>query len=296
MRRFDAGDEGTAAAPQAPLTDCHAHLGHIEARLGAAALRQVLSAYEASWGAAAPAGRSAKSSPFILDVGTEPGDLDSRVERFGAYPFLRFSAGIWPGRIALERPGEALLALERDAASARCSALGECGLDYHHMEAPPGRQIALFEAQIEVAERFGLPLIVHSREAFADTYSVVSGAGARIPLVIHCFGYGEAEAEKFLGLGCMLSFAGNITYRNSEPLRRALALVPPENLLIETDAPYMNPMPFRGKPATPLDIVRTVETAAVAKNTTVRELAPILHANAVRMFSGTSIRSEAAPS
>ena len=295
MRRFDAGDEGTKAAPQAPLTDCHAHLGHVEARLGAAALQQVLSAYEAAWGAAAPAERRGKC-PFILDVGTEPGDLDARVGRFGAYPFIRFSAGIWPGKTALERPGEALLALEKDAASARCSALGECGLDYHHMEAPPARQIALFEAQVEVAERFGLPLIVHSRDAFADTYSVVSGAGAKVPVVIHCFGYGEAEAEKFLELGCMLSFAGNITYKNSEPLRRALAVVPSERLLIETDAPYMNPMPLRGKPATPLDIVRTIETAAAAKNTTIRELSPILHANAVRIFSGTSIRSGAAPS
>jgi len=278
------------ATGSVPLTDCHAHLDHVAARLGAVALQTVLSAYGEAWGAAAPADRKEKC-PFILDIGTEPGDLAPRLGRYGAYPFLRFSTGLWPGRTALERPGEALAALEKDAASESCSALGECGLDYHHMEAPPGQQIALFEAQVEIAMKRRLPLIVHSRDAFADTLSVVSKAGMSIPIIIHCFGYGEAEAGKFLESGCMLSFAGNVTYKNSDSLRRALAIVPAENLLVETDSPYMNPMPRRGRPTTPLDIIRTIEAAAAVKNMTIRELSHIVHANAIRIFSGKSDRS-----
>ncbi|HWP68269.1 MAG TPA: TatD family hydrolase [Rectinemataceae bacterium] len=290
MSRPETGGDELPAAVSAPLTDCHAHLDHVAARLGAAALRSVLSAYAAAWGAAAPADRKEKC-PVILDIGTEPGDLAPRVGRYGAYPFLRFSAGLWPGKMALERPGEALAALEKDAASAECSALGECGLDYHHMEASSKLQIALFEAQVDMAVRLGLPLIVHSREAFPDTFSVVSKAAAKIPVVIHCFGYGVPEAEKFLESGCMLSFAGNITYKNSDSLCRALAIVPSENLLVETDSPYMNPMPRRGKPTTPLDIVRTVEAAAALKNMTIPEFSAIVQANAIRIFSGRSGRT-----
>ena len=219
----------------------------------------------------------ARSPARILDIGVEGGDLARRKSTIAeamhmmretrpgrlsldALP-IQWAAGIWPGREAFAAPQRALEALDRDLASG-ADALGECGLDYHHMDAPAKAQIALFSAQAERAQTLGLPLIVHSRDAYADTLRVVATVAAWIPVVIHCFGYGPSEVEAFLAAGCYISFAGNITYKKSEPPRAALALVPPDRLLLETDSPYMNPMPRRGLPSNPLDIGRTYEFVA----------------------------------
>ena len=159
------------------------------------------------------------------------------------------------------------------------------------MEAPRSEQIDLFTAQASMAADRHLPLIVHSRDAFEDTFTVVAGVASRIPVIIHCFGYGEEEARKFLELGCFLSFAGNLTYKKAEGLQRALAAAPQGSLLMETDSPYMNPMPNRGKASTSLDIARTIEVAARLKNMGVAELSSALQANAVRIFSEKPCRN-----
>ncbi len=276
-------------------SDSHAHLGLVESRLGAEAAEALLAAYAEAWESEIQDGREA-SAPFIVDIGVNPGDLAPRLERLGRYPFVKLSAGLWPGRESLERPGEALAMLREDLRSPRCRALGECGLDYHHMEAPREDQIKLFKAQASMAAELGLPLIVHSRDAFEDTLAVVSGAASSVPVIIHCFGYGAREAEEFLEAGCLLSFAGNLTYKKSDGLRSALVLTPLNKLLMETDSPYMNPMPHRGKDATPLDIGRTIELAARLREISVEELSAAAQANAFRIFSGRWRRSEAEPS
>ncbi|HWR11456.1 MAG TPA: TatD family hydrolase [Rectinemataceae bacterium] len=285
---------GAAAGPSV-YTDSHAHLSLVESRLGGACVEAMLSAYAGAWEQEIRSGLEA-SAPFILDIGVNPGDLELRLQRFGRYPFVRFTAGLWPGRESLDRPNEALAELKKDLASPRCGALGECGLDYHHMEAPRSEQMRLFASQAAMAEELGLPLVVHSRDAFEDTLAVVSGVASSIPVIIHCFGYGAREAEKFLETGCLLSFAGNLTYKKSDGLRSALAITPPDRLLIETDSPYMNPMPRRGKDATSLDIARTIELAARLKNVSVAELSAAAQANAFRIFSGKRRRGEALPS
>ncbi len=251
------------------FTDSHAHLEMVAQRLGLLALGEIAAAY-----AAQPAG-------LILDVGVDPGDLVRRralVESCLAVASekpgvgsnsvcglqIRWAAGIWPGREALGNPHASLEALERDLASG-IDALGECGLDYYHMDGDAEAQKALFGAQIELALSKGLPLLVHSREAFRDTLELVKHCARRIPVVIHCFGYGPEEAKAFLQAGCYLSFAGNITYPKNQPLRDALALVPEARLLLETDAPYMNPIPNRGRPSSPLDIERTYRAVSALK-------------------------------
>ncbi len=274
-------------------TDSHAHLELVAARLGKSALTEILARYiddvhHAVKGVDTSSGHSSSHSfahvedqghatrvarrpALILDIGVDGGDLAQRksvvevAAHAGRLPLsaipVKWAAGIWPGKEALAAPQPALEALDRDLASG-VDALGECGLDYHHMDAPERDQIALFSAQAERAQALGLPLIVHSRDAFADTLRVVSPVAARIPVVIHCFGYGPSEVETFLRAGCYISFAGNITYKKSDMLRSALSLVPPDRLLLETDAPYMNPMPRRGTPSSPQDILRTYEFAA----------------------------------
>lgn len=277
------------------FTDSHAHLSLVESRLGKEVVDALLSTFSSAWtsvGGVIDADSDALSrAPFIMDIGIRPGDLSPRIDRFGAYPFVRFSAGLWPGGESLDKPREALKSLEKDLGSPRCVALGECGLDYHHMEAPRSEQIALFEAQAAIAVERALPLIVHSREAFEDTLAVVSNVSSRIPVIIHCFSYGASSAKRFIEAGCFLSFAGNITYKNSEELRRALQATPADRLLMETDSPYMNPMPSRGKPSTSLDIGRTIARAALLKEMSDEALAASAQANAFRIFSGGGDRS-----
>ena len=280
-------------APAAAVyTDSHAHLAHVAERLGEAALKEVLDAYAAAGDALRNASNKASiEGPFILDIGTDPGDLEPRIEKLGRRPYLRFSAGLWPGKAAFENPGRALAALEADLRGGACSAVGECGLDYFHMEAEPSVQRALFEAQALMAVEAGLPLVVHSRDAFLDTLAVVAEVAGAVPVVIHCFGYGPAEAERFLSAGCMLSFAGNSTYKSASQLREALAITPADRILFETDSPYMNPLPSRGKPSTPLDLHRTIEAAAASTGTDRASLAAAAGENALRIFAGRAFGS-----
>jgi TatD DNase family protein len=233
-------------------TDSHAHLSYVAERLGEAEIERVAAAYEGS-------------GELILDPGVELGDFKGRKARFGRYGFVRFAAGVWPDPTALGPLDPALAALEDDIRDEACAAVGECGLDYHWRHGGPEAQMRLFRGQAELAARYGKPLIIHSREAYEDTLRVVKDYAGVVPIVIHCFGYGADEAEAFLKAGCYISFAGNLTYAKAEPLRRALALAPSERLLLETDAPYMNPLPRRGKDSSPLDIGRSYEAAALLR-------------------------------
>lgn len=274
------------------FTDSHAHLEMVAERLGDSFLTELLAAYAARPGA------------YILDIGVDPGDLARRrakvemclpvaprreegaVATRGAAPEspVRWAAGVWPGPEALAHPQLSLDSLERDLASG-VDALGECGLDYYHLDGGAEAQKALFGAQIELALRHGLPLIVHSRDAFDDTLELVKPCASHIPVIIHCFSYGLEEARAFLDAGCVLSFAGNITYgKKSQPLRDAAAFVPMERLLLETDAPYMNPMPDRGKPSSPLDIERTYQTVASLRNTDLNALKTLVSSNFRRIL------------
>jgi TatD DNase family protein len=273
------------------FTDSHAHLTSVAERIGADALRDILSEYEVAADACGAA------APILVDIGTEPGDLGARVALLepARASFLRLSAGVWPSSESLADPRSSLDALEAAIAEAgrggaRVAAVGEGGLDYHRMEGPREAQAALFKGQLELAARLGLPMIVHSRDAFPDTLAIIAAARpdaaalSRSPVVIHCFGYGPDEARAFLDSGCFVSFAGNLTYKGASALREACALVPGERLLLETDAPYMNPMPLRGRPASPRDVARTYEAAAALRGSAVEELAETVSRNARALF------------
>lgn len=264
-------------------TDTHAHLSLCERRIGRQQLFSLLDEYDELW-----QNHGTSSQVFIVDIGTKPGDLTSRLEVFGTYSRLKFSAGIWPSQSALESQDESLQKLLADCENPRVAAIGECGLDYYHMAGSRDLQLRLFEKQLEIADRRGLPLIVHSRDAFVDTLSILKTCAKTLKVIIHCFSYTSAEAEKFLEYNFFISFAGTITYRNAAPLREALQIVPESRLLLETDAPYLNPEPFRGKPASPADIARTYQTAAALRNSTPEHLAQIVFRNAHAIFGTTS--------
>ncbi|MCX8123807.1 MAG: TatD family hydrolase [Spirochaetes bacterium] len=128
--------------------------------------------------------------------------------------------------------------------------IGETGLDYYRMRQPKKMQQESFHAQIQLAKKYNLPVIVHSRDAMEDTYAILK---EYTPLVgiIHCFSGDHADAKKFIDLGFYISFAGNVTYKTATTLQQAAQYVPLDRLLLETDAPFLTPVPFRGKPNHP---------------------------------------------
>jgi len=240
--------------------DSHAHLCYVAERSGAGFLPALNERY-------------AGSGALIVDPGVDAGDYSARKALLGGYPFVRLAAGIWPDPSALPDLDAAMAALEVDLRDDACAAVGECGLDYHWMKSTTALQERLFRGQAELALRSGKPLIVHSREAFPDTLRICADYAENIPVIIHCFGYDEDAALAFLSRGCYLSFAGNISYKKADGLRAALARTPQERLLLETDAPYMNPMPRRGKDSSPFDIERSYALAATIKKVGQDELA-----------------------
>jgi TatD DNase family protein len=162
--------------------------------------------------------------------------------------------------------------------------IGECGLDYHYDHSPRHVQREAFALQVELAHRHGLALVVHTREAWDDTFDIVAGAGVPERTVVHCFTGGPEEARRCLDLGASLSFSGVVTFKNAQDVRDAVALCPADRLLVETDSPFLTPVPHRGSPNEPARVplvgaavaqVRGVETAEVATEST---------ANACRVF------------
>jgi TatD DNase family protein len=163
----------------------------------------------------------------------------------------------------------------------RAVAVGETGLDYFRDYAPRELQRRAFTAQLALAAELGLPVVVHSREADLDTLAVLDGFAGRV--VCHCFS-SPGMLETVLERGYWVSFAGNLTYPNAEPLRRAAAEVPLERLLVETDSPYLTPQPLRGSRNEPAFVVHTLTALAELRGLSAPELAARIDANADAAF------------
>jgi TatD DNase family protein len=164
----------------------------------------------------------------------------------------------------------------------RAVAVGETGLDYFRDRAPRERQRRLFEAQLELAAALGKPVVIHTRDADADTADVLAGFDGTV--VMHCFS-SPGLLETALERGYYLSFAGNVTYPKASDLRAAAAQVPDERLLAETDSPYLAPQARRGRPNEPANVVLTLEELAKVRRVDPAELGARIDANASAAFS-----------
>lgn len=154
--------------------------------------------------------------------------------------------------------------LVRLSAHPRCIGIGEAGLDYHYNSSPPDIAAAVFRTHIAAARTTGLPLVIHSRDADEDMIGILEDEMRAGPFkaVLHCFSSGAALARAGVALGLMVSFSGILTFRRSDELRAIAAEVPPDRLLVETDAPYLAPQPFRGKRNEPAYVVHTAHVLA----------------------------------
>ncbi|MDL2229636.1 TatD family hydrolase [Treponema sp. OttesenSCG-928-L16] len=263
----------------APLIDTHAHLSML-AKRGIDARRRLaeLFAPENAFGG-------------IIDIGTEAEDLPERIQLAGDFPQVRYSAGIWPSAEAIDQREAQVRFLEQHIAGAPpglIAAVGECGIDRHWNRSENGADLAgereLLELQLDLARRLSLPVIIHSRDAPEETAQMMA-AYRDIKRIIHCFSYGEAEARTFLGLGCYISFAGNCTFKNARNIREALSLVPLDRLLLETDCPYLAPVPCRGRPAEPGMVEHIYRFAADLKALDPEKLAGAIAENARELFA-----------
>jgi TatD DNase family protein len=182
-----------------------------------------------------------------------------------------------------------LVAAEAEGESPRNAgslvAVGECGLDYFYEHSPRDVQRTVFARQIELAATFGLTLVVHTRDAFGDTIAMLSDATPRPRTVIHCFTGGPADAEALLALGCYLSFSGIVTFKNAEPTRDAARLCPADRLLVETDSPFLAPVPYRGRPNEPAHVAVVGAALAELRGEIVADIAEMTSVNAVAAFA-----------
>lgn len=196
------------------------------------------------------------------------------------------SVGVHPHEAGEEGQGgpERLLEL---AGHPKVVGIGETGLDYFYEHSPREAQQRSFRAHIAAARESGLPLIVHARDADADTVTILQEEHARGPFpgVIHCFTAGPALAEAALGIGFSISLAGVLTFKKAEELRETVRRVPLERLLVETDSPYLAPVPKRGKRNEPAYVVHTAEALADLKGVSAAALAEATTANFFRLFT-----------
>ncbi|MEV0368243.1 TatD family hydrolase [Streptomyces sp. NPDC050636] len=196
----------------------------------------------------------------------------------------------WSRQGAREAGGDdaldaALDGIDALAALPHVRGVGETGLD-HFRTGPDGMaaQQRSFRAHIEIAKRHGKALVIHDREAHDDVLRILREEGAPERVVFHCFSGDTAMAKICAEAGYFLSFAGNVTFKNAQPLRDALAVAPPELVLVETDAPFLTPAPYRGRPNAPYLIPLTLRAMAEVKGMTEDALASAVAANTARAF------------
>lgn len=262
------------------MLDSHCHLAGEEF---ASDLREVASR-------AAEAG--VRDALCILES-EDSGELARAVIVREAWPSIRFATGIHPhhaGKFAADVPA-AIETVSRALDATGACAVGEIGLDYHYDFSPRAVQQEIFRAQIRLALERDLPVIIHTREATADTFRILREEGrGTLRGVFHCFTGDVAMAREALDIGFYLSYAGILTFPKAGDLRESAKITPPDRLLSETDAPYLAPTPYRGKRNEPAYVARVVETLAELHSSSVPEITSRIDENFARLFGREGAR------
>ncbi len=223
---------------------------------------------------------------YMLAIGTGDGppDLEAAVRLADQYPFIYATVGVHPNDSlkATEDSFTKLLALLEHP---KVKAIGEIGLDYH-WGVPKEAQLPVFIRQLHVAAQARLPVVIHTRDAWDDTISVLREhwAPTGLPCVMHCFTGNSTQARECLDMDFYLAFGGVATFPKAEEIREAARDTPIDRLLLETDSPYLAPVPYRGKRNEPAYVAHTAPAIATARGVAVEELAAATSANFERLF------------
>ena len=222
---------------------------------------------------------------LLVSIGTRVRKFDQILAIAERHDNVFCTVGTHPHNAA-DEPDVTAEELVRLARHPKVVGIGEAGLDYHYDLSPRAAQARSFRIHIEAARETGLPLVIHSREAEADTTAILEdemGKGRFKPL-LHCFTSKQELATRGLELGAYVSFSGILTYKNAEDIRAAARLVPMDRLLVETDAPYLAPVPYRGKTNEPSFVVKTLERLAEVKDVTPDAMAQVTTGNFFALF------------
>jgi TatD DNase family protein len=219
----------------------------------------------------------------IITVGTTLPDCEKAVALAALHKPVYAAVGIHPHEVK-EIDGSTYDTLRMLARQGKVVAIGEIGLDFFYDHSPRDLQLRCFIEQLALAEELGLPVIIHDREAHAETLEILASRKGRIRGVLHCYSGDWAMAEECLAMGFYLSIAGPVTYKKAELLREVARQIPLDRLLIETDAPYLAPQPFRGKRNEPAYVVETALCVAGIRGLPVKEFIGLTADNARRLF------------
>jgi TatD DNase family protein len=225
------------------------------------------------------AGAVAAGVTRMITVGTTVAHSIAAIEVARGFDGVWATAGVHPHDAT-----DSIAGLEPLLAAQEVVGVGECGLDYHYDHSPRDVQREVFAQQIALAHAHDLALVIHTREAWDDTFDVLAQHGVPARTVFHCFTGGVDEATRALALGAYLSFSGIVTFPNAHDVRAAAAMCPLDRLLVETDAPYLTPVPHRGRPNSPALVTLVGEAVATAKSVATEEIALVTWANANALF------------
>ena len=219
----------------------------------------------------------------IISIGTDLESSGRAIELAGRFPCVYAAVGWHPSHVTAA-PGDVRPALRELAKHPKVVAIGETGLDYHHLpgtrdggtsaddESYKRRQAVLFEQHLEVAAEAGLNCVIHQRDALEDTLARLTPFANRVRGVFHCFANDAAAMQRIVALNSLVSFTGIVTFKNGENVRRTLAATPLDKLMLETDCPYLAPVPYRGKRCEPAYVKEISEVIAQVKGGSLEEL------------------------
>ena len=215
----------------------------------------------------------------MITVGTTVAHSKAAIAVANAHDGVWATAGVHPHDATDTIEGLEVLLDERDVV-----AVGDCGLDYHYNHSPRDVQLEVFAQQIALAHTHDLALVIHTREAWDDTFAMLAECGVPRRTVFHCFPGGVDEATRAIALDAYLSFSGIVTFPNANDVRAAAAMCPPDRLLVETDAPYLTPVPHRGKPNQPAFVPLVGAAIATSRSASIADIAELTWANAQAVF------------
>ncbi len=225
---------------------------------------------------------------YAINAGSSISSIDQIISLAEHYSYLYCTIGIHPSETG-ELNEERYAWLKEKARYPKNVAVGEIGLDYYWDTPDRSVQKLWFERQMELARELSLPIVIHSRDAANDTYEMMKAAGAdSIGGIIHCFGYGVEQARQYLNMGYYLGIGGVLTFTNGKKLKEVVEYAPLEQLVLETDCPYLAPVPYRGKRNSSLNLPHVVHEIARIKQVDYDTVVEVTNKNAKKIYGLTN--------
>ena len=222
----------------------------------------------------------------VMNVGADMQSSRNSVELAGKYPHFYAAVGVHPSEVGDLTEDDMQALKQMTLKNPKVKAIGEIGLDYHFDDDPPRDvQKKWFIRQLELAQELGMPIIIHSRDAASDTMEILKDMdGGRNGGVIHCYSYSVEQAREYIKMGFHIGVGGVVTFKNSRKLQEVVEDIPLEKIVLETDSPYMAPVPFRGTRNSALNISYIAEKIAEIKGVPVEKVYETTYANAMEMY------------